>query len=368
VRWVFYVDLDAYYVSCERRERPELEGRPVIVGPDPKNGPSRGVVLSASYEARANGVHSAMPVARAGQLCPEAIWVAPDFDKYGRVAREVRAFLAERFEHVAALSIDEAAMTEDLPDVAAARARAEAVQAELQGTLRLPCSIGVAGSRIVAKIATDEAKPGGVRVVAPEATADFLAPLSVRAIPGVGPKTEELLAGVGVVRIGEIRSLPPAVRHKLGRFGEELYRLARGESPAEAEEPEGSPRSRSSDHTFDRDTDDLSELEAAIGLLAEDLSTALTQERLRYRTATVAVRWQDFERTQRSRTMPSVQEGPEALRSEAQRLFRELWRSERRARRRRVRTLSVGVEKLSEAIDRQVRLDQFGPVNPPTVK
>jgi nucleotidyltransferase/DNA polymerase involved in DNA repair len=368
VRWVFYVDLDAYYVSCERRDRPDLEGRPVIVGPDPKNGPSRGVVLSASYEARMNGVHSAMPVARAAQLCPEAIWVAPDFPKYGRISVEVRDFLAQRFERVAALSIDEAAMTLELPDAAAAQARAVALQAELQSTLRLPCSIGVAGSRTVAKIATDEAKPGGVKVVPIESTADFLAPLSVRAIPGVGPKTEEVLSGVGVARIGEIRSLPPAVRRKLGHFGEELYRLARGEIAKEPEESDSSPRSRSTDLTFDRDTEDLGELEEAVGRLSEELSGALDREHLRYRTATVAIRWADFTRTQRSHTLPSLQEGPAALRSEAERLFRELWGSERQGRRRRVRTLSVGAEKLAEAMDRQVRLDQFGPANPPTVK
>lgn len=368
MRWVFYVDLDAYYVSCERRTRPELEGRPVIVGPDPKLGPSRGVVLSASYEARANGVHSAMPAVRAAQLCPEAIWVAPDFEKYGKVAEEVRAFLAERFGRVTALSIDEAAMYAEAEDPAAARARAEALQAEILQALHLPCSVGVAASRTVAKIATDEAKPGGVRVVPPEETAEFLAPLSVRAVPGVGPKTEAMLAGVGVVRIGELRSLPPSVRQKLGRFGEELYRLARGEVEMEPEESESAPRSRSVDRTFDRDSDDVGELEGTIDGLSEELSKALEHEHLRYRTTTVAVRWEDFERTQRSRTLPALHEGLDPLRSEAVRLFRELWSAERRGRHRRVRTLSVGVEKLAEAADRQVRLDQFGSSNPPGLK
>jgi nucleotidyltransferase/DNA polymerase involved in DNA repair len=364
MRWVFYVDLDAYYVSCERRDRPELEGRPVIVGPDPHLGPSRGVVLSASYEARSNGVHSAMPVARAAALCPEAIWVPPDFAKYGRVAEEVRAFLGERFDRVTALSIDEASMTAELESEEAARARAEALQGEVLRTLRLPCSIGVASSRMVAKIATDEAKPGGIRVVPPEATSEFLAPLSVRSVPGVGPKTEEILSALGVFRIGELRSLPPSVRQKLGRFGEELYRLARGEIATEPEESESGPRSRSTEHTFDRDTDSVDELEGALTRLSGELAGSLERERLRYRTATVAVRWEDFQRIQRSRTMPSVQEGPEALRREAQRLFRELWNTERQGRKRKVRTLSVGVEKLSEAVDRQVRLDQYGAANP----
>ncbi|HEV2518995.1 MAG TPA: DNA polymerase IV [Thermoplasmata archaeon] len=368
MRWIIYIDLDAYYVSCERRDRPELEGRPVIVGPDPHHGPSRGVVLSASYEARRNGVHSAMPVGRAAQLCPEATWVAPDFEKYAHVASEVRTYLTGKFGRVVPLSIDEAALSVELADETAARSLAEAIQSGITETLRLPCSIGVAASRIVAKIATDEAKPGGIRVVPPERTAEFLAPLSVRAIPGVGPKTEETLAAVGAKRIGELRSLPPAVRRKLGSYGEELYRLARGDIPIEAEESDAAPRSRSSEHTFDRDLDDPRELAATVERLSEDLSSSLVREHLRYRTATVAIRWEDFQRSQRSRTLPSTQEGPEALRAASGRLFAELWRTEQKVRRRRVRTVSVGVEKLAEAIDRQARLDQFGPSNPPQVK
>lgn len=281
------------------------------------------------------------------------------------MAEEVRAFLGERFDRVTALSIDEAAMSAEVESEPAARSRAEGLQAEIMRTLHLPCSIGVAGSRTVAKIATDEAKPGGIRVVPPEATSEFLAPLSVRAIPGVGPKTEEMLAAVGVVRIGELRSLPPAVRQKLGRFGEELYRLARGEIALEPEESDSGPHSRSTELTFDHDTEALDELEPVLTRLSEELARSLERERLRYRTATVAVRWEDFQRIQRSRTMPSVQEGPEALTRGAQRLFRALWKTERQGRRRKVRTLSVGVEKLSEAIDRQVRLDQYGAVNPP---
>ncbi len=359
MRWVFYLDLDAYYVSCERRDRPELEGQPVIVGPDPKLGPTRGVVLSASYEARKNGVHSAMPASRAAQLCPEAIWVAPDFEKYSRVSEEVRGLLRTRFEKVVPLSIDEAAMQAEYPDAASAEARARAVQEEIRSTFRLPCSIGVAAHRTVAKIATDEAKPAGVKVVPPDAAADFLAPLSVRSIPGVGPKTEELLAEVGVHRIGELRSLPPAVRRRLGHLGEELYRLARGEPLADPEEEESGPRSRSADRTFFEDTSDVAILEAAASALSEELAGSLAKERLTYRTVSVGLRWEDFQRTQRSRTLPGNQEGPEGLRTEAIRLLRELVRAERAGQARRVRTLSVGAERLSERVGRPVPLDSF---------
>jgi DNA polymerase IV len=362
MRWVLYVDLDAFYVSCERRDRPELEGRPVIVGPDPSKGPTRGVVLSASYEARANGVHSAMPAARAAQLCPEAIWIGPDFEKYTRYSKEVRALLSTRFGRVLPLSIDEAALFVEADDASAIERIARDLQAQILQELHLPASLGAARSRTVAKIATDEAKPGGVVVVPPDGVEAFLAPLSVRAIPGVGPKTEAVLGEIGVQRIGELRSLPPPVRRRLGRLGEELYRLARGEEPAEEAEPEVTgPQSRSADHTFDRDTDDPGEIEREILRLAEELAGSLAREKLGYRTPSIAIRWADFERTQRRRTLSGRQEGPEALREQSVRLFRALWASERRGRARRVRTVSVGVENLSETVGKQVPLDRFAP-------
>jgi DNA polymerase IV (DinB-like DNA polymerase) len=356
---VIYIDLDAYYVSCEVRDRPDLAGHRVIVGPDPKLGPSRGVVLSASYEARTTGVHSAMPVTQADRLCPDAIWVAPDFEKYERVSREVRSFLSQRFEKVIALSIDEAAIPLELPDAAEAERVARSLQTSLRESLGLPCSIGVAPSRTVAKIATDRAKPAGVVVVPPERVEEFLAPLSVRAVPGIGPKTEALLNEIGVTKIGELRSLPPGARRRLGRFAEDLSRLARGETIPSDEEEERGPRSRSTDLTLDRDTSDEAELRGAVDHLSDELARSLARERLRYKTVTVALRWEDFDRSQKSRTLPSHQEGPEALQSIARRLFDELWESEGRGRRRRVRTVSVGGEKLLPARDRQVRLDGF---------
>src|SRR5580692_10524917 len=198
MRWVVYLDIDAYYVSCELRDRPDLVGRPVIVGPDPGLRPTRGVVLSASYEARKFGVRSAMPAREAARRCPEAVWIAADFPKYGRTAEEVRDLLRARFGEVVPLSIDEAAVGVDAADDGAAGAVAVAVQAEIRTTLGLPVSIGVATSRTVAKIASDRAKPGGVVVVRPESVATFLGPLPIRAVPGVGPKTEARLATYGI--------------------------------------------------------------------------------------------------------------------------------------------------------------------------
>jgi len=359
-RWVAYVDLDAYYVSCELRDRPDLVGRPVVVGPPPGDGPTRGVVLSASYEARKFGVRSALPAGVAARMCPEAVWIPPDFSKYERVSEEVRALLRTYSVDVTPYSIDEAAVVLDVEDAAAARATAERMQRALKEELGLPASIGVATTRLVAKIATDQAKPGGVVLVPPEEVAGFVAPLSVRAVPGVGPKTEELLRALGIVTVGDLAGhRPQELARSLGSFGRELIALARGR-PVEEAEPLGGPRSRSTDRTFAEDVDRWERLEPAIRTLAEDLGVALGREGLRYGAVGVGLRWADFTRSQHSRSLTAAQEGAEPLVVAAVRLARELWMLEQQGRHRSVRTVSVRAERLSERAGRQALLDEYG--------
>jgi len=357
--WVLYVDLDAFYVSCELRDRPELRGQAVIVGPPPSEGPTRGVVLSASYEARPSGVRSAMPVGVAARLCPDAVWIPPDFAKYERNSREVRQVLRRHSPVVIPYSIDEAAVIVRDVDASTAHRMAETIQRELREELQLPASIGVARSRAIAKIATDRAKPAGIRVVPGEDAAAFLAPLPVRAIPGVGPKTDELLRSLGVVTIGDLAARKPSeFSRSLGSFGAELIALARGEPHEEPEESD-EPRSRSTDHTFARDVDRWEEIDETVRALASDLATALDRENLRYGTVGVAYRWSDFSRSQRSRSLGAAREGPLPLTEAAVRLARELWESERSTRQRPVRTVSVRTERLIPRTQRQVFLDEF---------
>ena len=357
--WVLYVDLDAYYVSCELRDRPDLRGRPVIVGPPPSQGPTRGVVLSANYEARPSGVRSAMPVGVAARLCPDAVWIPPDFAKYERNAKEVRAVLRRHSPTVIPFSIDEAAVIVHGGTAEEARHIAEKIQRELLGELELPASVGVARSRAIAKIATDRAKPGGIRVVPAEEAASFLAPLPVRAIPGVGPKTEELLHGQGILTIGDLAQRKPSeLARAIGSFAGELVALARGE-PHEEPEVSEEPRSRSTDHTFAQDVDHWEEIEATVRTLAGELASALDQENLRYGTVGVAFRWADFARTSRSRSLGAAREGPQPLAETAVRLARELWDAERSSRRRPVRTVSVRTERFAPRTQRQVFLDDY---------
>ena len=357
--WVVYVDLDAFYVACEVRERPDLRGRPVIVGPPPSGRATRGVVLSASYEARAFGVHSAQPALQAARLCPDAVWVPPDFAKYERASEEVRAVLRRHSPDVIPFSIDEAAVLLELSGPEEARALAETVQRELQEELHLPASIGAATHRLVAKIATDQAKPGGIVVVAPETTAAFVAPLPVRSIPGVGPKTEEVLRRLGFEKIGDLaRARPADLRRTLGAFGRDLVALARGE-PIEEGESVAGPRSRSSERTFATDVERWEEIEPAVRGLAEELAGSLEKEDLRYGGVGVAFRWADFTRSQRGRALPAAKEGAAPLAERAVRLARELWEAERAGARRAVRTVSVRVERLRERTGKQASLDAF---------
>ena len=359
MRWVVYVDMDAFYVACELKERPDLRGRAVIVGRPPGDTPHRGVVLSASYEARAKGVHSAQPVAAAARLCPEAVWIPPDFDRYRRASEAVRAVLRRRSETVIPHSIDEASFRVELPDADSARELATQVQADLVRELELPSSIGVASHRSIAKIATDRAKPGGVVVVPPDRAAEFLAGLPVRAISGVGPKTDDALRAAGIATIGDLATRPRAdVARVVGGMSDELIQLARGQ-PREESEEDGEPRLRSTDFTFDEDVGEWPDLEERLRAMATDLAAALREERLAYRAVGVAFRWSDFSRTQRSRSLTGVQEGTEPLVLYALRLGRGLWDSERAGRGRRVRTVSVRTERLVSRPAEQRPLEAF---------
>jgi nucleotidyltransferase/DNA polymerase involved in DNA repair len=354
-----YVDLDAYYVSCEVRDRPELAGREVIVGPPPESGPTRGVVLSASYEARRRGVKSAMPVQAAVRLAPDAIWVAPDFAKYARTAAAVRVTLGRFSPEVIPLSIDEAAVVLGAVPASEARRVAEEIQRTLRTELDLPASIGIATSRIVAKIATDRAKPGGILLVAPSDVAAFLAPLPVRVVPGVGPKTEAVLAELSVRTIGELaQHRPRDLERALGSFARDLISLAHG-APVEARDVDTGPRVRSTDRTFDRDAASWAEIEPALLALAEELGESLSREGYRYGAVGVAFRWGDFSRSQRSRVLRGAAEGPGPVRDAALRLGRELWERAPTGGAHTVRTVSVRTERLLHRSQRQSSLDDF---------
>ena len=251
LRKIVHVDMDAFYASVEQRDRPELRGKPVVVA---WTG-ARSVVCAASYEARTFGVRSAMPALRAERLCPEAVFVPPDFPRYREVSRQVRAIFLRHTELVEPLSLDEAYLdvTEEKTGLASATETARVIRAEVRRETALTASAGVAPNKFLAKIASDWKKPDGLFVVRPHEIEAFLEPLAVAKVPGVGRSTQAALEAMGIRTVGELRRFAAReLERRFGRFGVRLSELARGvdERPVEPSRP---LKSISSEDTFPDD-------------------------------------------------------------------------------------------------------------------
>ena len=254
---IAHLDIDAFFAAVEIHRHPELRGRPMVVGGDPHG---RGVVATASYAARAFGIRSAMSCAEARRRCPEVVFVRPDIAHYREWSARVWELVREISPAVEVLGMDEGYL--ELPDEDAAEA-AHAVRKAVGERVRLSCSLGVATCKVVAKVASDRDKPGGVTVVAPGEEAAFLAPLPLRALPGIGPRTEERLRAAGLATIGDVAALDDEALRAIssGRNGEDLRRRARGIDPRRVESVPAERISISSETTFAQDVRDPAELE-----------------------------------------------------------------------------------------------------------
>lgn len=306
-RTILHVDMDAFYAAVEERDRPELKGKPVIIGADPKGGTGRGVVSTASYAARKFGVSSAMPISTAFRLCPQGIFISPDMSKYSEVSRQIRTIFEMFTDMVEPISVDEAFL-----DVSASvrlfgdgEEIARRIKAEIRKQTKLTASVGVASAKLIAKIASDLKKPDGLVVVPPGTEREFLAPLPVRRLWGVGPKMEERLARLGVHTVGQLADAK--VTKLLGTHGLDLQRLARGEDDRPVVSEAGAARSVSVEHTFDRDEGDARALTRRLLHLADELSHRLRAESLAGRTITLKYRDETFKTTThaRSRKVPT---------------------------------------------------------------
>ncbi len=300
---ILHVDMDAFYAAVEQRDRPELRGRPVVVGGTGR----RGVVAAASYEARAFGVRSAMPMAAARRLCPQAAVLSPRPERYREVAHRIREVLASFSPIVEPVSIDEAfldlAGTERLygPPAAAGRLLKERIFA----AVGLTASVGIAPNRFLAKAASDFAKPDGLTVVAPGEEAAFLAVLPLEKAPGVGPRMRERLSRFGVRFLGELARIPEGeLVALLGAAGRRLAALARGVDPTPVAPPPP-PRSFGSERTLDRDTRDRELLTRLLLAHAEAVAAELRAANQAARTVVLKIRSADFSLTTRRRTWAS---------------------------------------------------------------
>jgi DNA polymerase-4 len=303
VRKILHIDMDAFYASVEQRDDPSLRGKPVIVG----WAGERSVVCAASYEARKFGVHSAMPATRAKRLCPEGVWLVPDFTRYREVSQHIRQIFERHTPLVEPLSLDEAYLdvTQELTGIPTATETAEAIRREIRDETNLTASAGVAPNKFLAKIASDWRKPDGIFVIKPHQVEQFLLPLPVRKIPGVGKATEALLHEMKIETVGDLRSFEEAqLIARFGKWGTRLYELARGidEHPVV---PSRKRKSWSVENTFSVDVT-REEAAAWIREQSDKLWQSLSERELRGRTITVKLRTPKFQTATRQLTPPDL--------------------------------------------------------------
>jgi DNA polymerase-4 len=302
VRKIVHIDMDAFYASVEQRDDPQLCGKPVIVAWKS----NRSVVCAASYEARKFGVRSAMPAVRAERLCPEAIFVPPDFTRYRAVARQTREIFQRHTDLVEPLSLDEAYLdvTENKTGLPTATRVAGAIREQIRRELNLTASAGVAPNKFLAKVASDWRKPDGLFVIQPDEVDAFLAPLPVGRLPGVGKVTEGALQKLGVRTVNDLRSLELAtLEAHFGRYGLRMYELARGidNNPVVPNRP---TQSISAEDTFEHDVP-LSETEPMIRRLAEKVWSASRKESRIAHTVVLKLKTSEFRLLTRSHTPAS---------------------------------------------------------------
>jgi DNA polymerase IV len=337
-RTILHVDMDAFFAAVEQRDRPELRGKPVIVGADPRGGRGRGVVSTASYEARRFGVGSAMPISEAWRRCPQGIYVHPDMERYARESERIMEIFHRFTDLVEPISVDEAFL--DVTGSARAMGTGEEIGRKLKAAIRketeLTASVGVAASKLVAKIASDIRKPDGLVVVPAGTERAFLAPLPIRRLWGVGPKMEETLARLGVVTIGDLAALDPGrLERRLGTHGHDLQKLARGEDDRDVVAEGAGAKSLGQEHTYGQDTADRERLRATLLQIADGVAGRLRAHGLRARTVTLKYRDEDFHTTTHARTLADATDSGNALFAVAWELFAEVHRG------RKVRLLGI---------------------------
>jgi DNA polymerase IV len=313
-----HVDMDAFYVSVELQSRPELAGKPVVVA---GSGP-RAVVTTASYEARRFGVFSATPAERARRLCPQAVFIPPDFEKYRARSREVMAVLREHVDRVEVVGLDEAYL--DLTPIERPKAAARRLKHDVRERTGLTCSIGIGPNKLVAKVASDADKPDGFVVLSREQACERFAGASPGLIPGIGPKTLARLEENGITTLAALAAAPPEdlAGSFGGRLGPHLAALARFEDDRVIETARP-PKSESRETTFDYDLRGLDALEPVLLRLTDELCETLVKQERRGRTIGIKVRLDDFSTHTRARSRPDATNDADVVRAVALELLRE---------------------------------------------
>lgn len=328
---IVHLDLDAFFAAVEALENPDLADKPVLIGGRPE---ARGVVATASYAARAFGVHSAMPMARALTLCPQAVVLPIRHHLYREYSRRVMAICHETSPLVEQVSIDEAYidLTDQVTTWEQAISVAEQLQRRIKAEIGLSASLGVATNKLVAKVASDRDKPGGLTVVLPGEEAAFLAPLSVRALWGVGPVTAEKLAEMGVTTVGDLAQLPQQeLQDRFGRHGASMARMAQGIDERNVV-TEHEPKSFSQELTFSQDITDFNALRQQLWQLSQGVGRRLKRKGLAAETVAVKLRYSDFTTLSRQMRLSMPTDDEQEIYRAALVLLRRAWQRGRAVR------------------------------------
>lgn len=331
---IMHVDMDHFYTAIEERRRPELKGKAVVVGADPKEGEGRGVVYTSNYEARKFGVRSGMPISRAWKMCPSAIYLPPDFVEYVDVSSRIMSVLRRHADKFEQWGIDEAFLdvSSRVKSPEDAEALARQIKKEIYETERLTCSIGIGPNKIIAKTASDLQKPDGLTIVRDEEAEAFLAPLPVRKLLWVGRKTEQRLTTMGIKTIGDLAHHDPTVlAETFGVIGNQLYLMAHGIDSSEVEE-RSEAKSISRETTFEEDTSDYDLVLRRSDELSEEVHRDATSQKLFFKTVTVKVRYENFETHIHSKTLPLMTDREQELKKTARELIKPFFKPGKRIR------------------------------------
>lgn len=351
-RIIFHIDLDAFYASVEEREHPEFKGKPLIVGADPKNGVGRGVVATCNYSAREFGVRSAMPISKAWKLCPQGIYVRPNFVLYAKVSHAIMLIIrryAEKFEQV---SIDEAFLdvTNKVRDYEEAEKLAGEIKKEILNKEKVTGSIGIGPNKLIAKLSSDYKKPYGTTVVKPEDVKIFISKLSVRKLPGIGPKTEAILKEMEIETVSQLAKADvKTLVDVFGVFGYRMHEMALGIDESEVAE-EHEIKSIGREVTFEEDVDNPEIIFNAIDELVDEFHEELLAFDIQFKTINIKIRYEDFETHTRAKTLEFYTNDKQIIKDIAKELILPFLHQEKKIRLVGVRASSLKFGKMQKTL------------------
>ncbi len=333
-RFIIHLDMDAFYAAVEEMDHPEYRGKPLVVGADPKGGKGRGVVSTANYEARKYGIRSALPVSKAYRLCPHALFVPGRPERYSEISRHVMRILSDFSPQLQQISIDEAFLdiTQTANGFGGPKSLAEKLKARIRTEVGLTASVGLASNMFVAKVASDLQKPDGLTICPPGNEKEFLAPLPINKLWGVGPKTEAHLRDYGFNTIGDLaKCSQETFARKFGKWGAHLWALSHGIDHRVVEDA-GPRKSLSQEHTWDEDVADPVVVEKRIWKIADDLSRYLREEKIKGRVLTLKIRLEGFLTYTRRQSLSAHTNDAEFICEVALKLFRGFEREGKKVR------------------------------------